>query len=247
MKKQNAFTLVELLVVIGIMAILIGLLVVGLGKSRGRAQASLMLSNIKQHVAVFTMYTSDYSESWPQLGDPEQEYTTIRCDGMGLTEKARYFDFSVCWSFALADKYYSGSPISKSFAKRGNTVADPRWANAVYPWSFVTRPEYWDLTTRTSLSAQIGPTHVSDVQFPAYKVLLSESRNGEQMLSPGQGDPPVLGLTEGSATQPPRSKYAFAQGLSPRDYSPRYASLQPSILGAPFVYTEHGVRGRDLR
>lgn len=62
---KHAFTLVELLVVMAIIAILIGILLPALGGAREAARQSRCLSNLKQFGLVAEMYASDHDGRLP--------------------------------------------------------------------------------------------------------------------------------------------------------------------------------------
>jgi prepilin-type N-terminal cleavage/methylation domain-containing protein/prepilin-type processing-associated H-X9-DG protein len=66
-KKRTGFTLVELLVVIGIIAILVGLLLPAVTKARRQAQGIACLSNLRQLANAVIMYTSE-NNYWMPCG-----------------------------------------------------------------------------------------------------------------------------------------------------------------------------------
>lgn len=71
MNKRKAFTLVELLVVISIIALLLSILMPSLGRARQQAQTVVCQSNLRQWSYFFSLYTNDnnnyFHTAWGDL------------------------------------------------------------------------------------------------------------------------------------------------------------------------------------
>ena len=107
--KVNAFTLVELLVVIGIIAVLIGILLPVLGNATTRARTVACQANLRSINQALVMYTGENKGSYPWGWQWTQGNPTT---GNGITP-GDYFDWcsvvSHYWNKNRPDGYISGT------------------------------------------------------------------------------------------------------------------------------------------
>lgn len=102
-KIKNAFTLIEMLVVISVVAILISLLLPSLSKARESAQAVQCGANLHQLGVVFTAYTNEH-DGWlmPYVQNSEMTWFKILWDGGYIPKPAE------------GDRVWSGSSTHRS-------------------------------------------------------------------------------------------------------------------------------------
>jgi prepilin-type N-terminal cleavage/methylation domain-containing protein/prepilin-type processing-associated H-X9-DG protein len=91
----RAFTLIELLIVLCVIAILAGLLLPTLATARAKARAVVCLSNLKQIDAAVLMYTQDYDERFPTVGRSVQDYGNPETGDMVVRVQPYLRDYQV--------------------------------------------------------------------------------------------------------------------------------------------------------
>lgn len=151
--RIRAFTLVELLVVIGIIALLIAILIPALGRARNQALRTNCLANLQQIGQIWHMYANDNDGWFPILF----EYYT---DSTGKRQKASFGNWTLLFADDRAGKVDYRTmfrdrykvPSGKIFfcpSYRSFTGALPEedWKFTRKDTSTGTPPDYWTVPT----------------------------------------------------------------------------------------------------
>lgn len=170
MSPRKAFTLVEMLVVIAIMAILTALLLPSMGKLRASARKSECASNLRQIFVALTLYAQDNNNAhmyghdyvanldWYQKSSPLAPYA-------GGAEKLQWI--SVCpenrTSFATYPKDQYGQWVNNSYG---------------YPYTY----NYYVLPNVSGANPRengVAATRVAKITNPAQIVMMADSVKGQ--------------------------------------------------------------------
>lgn len=239
-RSRHAVTLIETIVVIGIVAVLMALLVPALGGARLAAANNASLRNLKTHAQVASLYAGDFRDMAPFIADPDATYTVAR--GGGITMEFEFFESSEAWVVALVDRYYQ-----IGIADSWEVFAYPGPEPGLYQYSpsFIAKPAFWNMRTRAD--NQLGPNRLASVASPSAKTIFLE-------FNPRVGFP-VWTVT--GVEQQTRWGMSFVDGSARRIDS---ASLTEPVragegtahgfrfnVGVCGMHTVDGVLGRDVR
>lgn len=256
----KAFSLLEAFAAIAIVAVLIALLVPALRFAREQADRAADLADLKTHVGVFSMYSADHDDLFPNFIDSRSGVGTL--PGSTIRD-FKYFDQVAFWHIPLYSSYYGGPrgpadplPMGEEFYLKsaegdldGATLG--RNPSYLYGATFLARPEYWNPLTRLAPPQQLGPVRFSEVNFPSAKAIFDAATRGGVLVSTpaaaaeSDRDLVVLaGFVDGAAVA--IREYALSPGVpnGPGFYPPWADGRYP---GTFMGYTLDGVHGIDVK
>ncbi len=239
---SRAFTLVELVLVIGIIGLLISLLLPAIGGVYERARGARTLANLRTHATAMASYTADWDDQFLAMTDPAKDITTVEVGGREY--RLSYWSPTIVWPLGLLDAYYDGQMTNPSLMEDDEGVAQP-WGNWAYEFSasFLARPEFWNRETREGVN-QLGPTRLGEVLYPSRKgiFVVSADLPGSDYQARQLDRRWRIGFVDTSA-----------RSVLQRDLNPGYATGEGDYgsgggtIGFPVTHTIDGVRGSDLK
>ena len=165
--RRKAFTLVELLVVIGIIALLIAILMPVLGRAREQANWIKCLSNLRQVGQAFMMYTNNNKGFFPRAGAGTDPLDWIYWeDTPPGANNQRNIDLS-----PLAP--YLGIPVNREILKCPSDTGTRR-SGVIYEFSYSSN--YLITRLPPSFGAYPGessnPLRITEIVNSSHKILL---------------------------------------------------------------------------
>jgi prepilin-type N-terminal cleavage/methylation domain-containing protein len=263
MRRRRAFTLVELLVVIGIIAVLIAILLPALSKARRQAQLTACMSNQKQLVAAMLMYCNDNRGGFP--GGPggykvngvakftvslamwdsqaRNPYSCNQDEDNGPTWLAKYVGKS---------RKIAGCPAEPDVNDKGYGATTNR-TNYWYPWSLVYRPDQiFNATVIAGVSKDFTtdppgitqtPQKLTQVRHPTQKVIIIEYKTYHDKITDQVDLNPTGPLNENKRVV----VVGFADSHVERRLVNEMYRRDVNYTGTNDSFGEFGIHGRDFK
>ena len=131
--RRHAFTLVELLVVIGIIALLVAMLLPALNKAREASIAATCLSNLRQINTAFILFANENKGFLPQIGSAGTGSESFTINGTATNVAVRWFG----GFYGSPQKFYAPASMLAKYWGTANVAGCPS-----LEFDDVFRPQY---------------------------------------------------------------------------------------------------------
>ena len=258
MRKQRGFTLVELLVVIGIIALLVAMLLPALNKARRQANLTACLSNQRQLLLAVIMYTNENKGYFPGglvFGSSDfAAYNPTSYNPYAVNKNPAYPMYLA--KYVSKSKDIARCPAVQEVKETSGLWFEPA-TNYWYPNSLSLSPEQirevWSGPTSPIYPA-MTPQKLVNVRYPTEKVVIIDYQTWHEKVA--------IQINLIAATGPPQDATGFKGGsrrIVPMGFADGHAAAhqtfemrRPDVNwtghwpGNDPVNGEYGILGKDL-
>lgn len=254
-RHDRGFSIIELLISIGVIAVLLAITLPALRSSRTQAESITRLAMQQQCMTAIMMYTKDYGGYFPFIGETGKGQKFMSYRGWRTDWPNAHFKIdSVNWPSVVVPRYielvdgafhaFAGDPGADWFIYDGPSppsVGNP-FVSTNFRLSHTTsaRPEYWRGEDHPEDLELLRGTRLDEVRFPSNKGILLDWISGRfgRPPEPDRKDLISVAMGDGSASfRAPQPLHAESWGMI------------RTGLGAtswPIMTTYDGVYGRDF-
>ena len=250
---REAFTLVELLVVITVLVVLSGLTLSGLAKARQQADRIASLARLHELGARFAAYSADFRDGFPY----SDEAARHPLDTPHVVLGVGHFQYELYWPLMFPDFVAASrgdaaphlAPRARRAVGQGTAQADSLGliltSSYLYGRSFMADPAVWSPDTQPS-RALLRAIRTHEVAFAARKVILWDYATPYLSSPPGgfawdRADAvPMLFVDGRAADMKPAEASPGARGLTAAQLD-----VSGGLGGMRIQDTPGGVRGID--
>lgn len=236
-RDVRAFTLIEVLVTIGVIGVLLAILIPVLAGGRSTAQRTASLANLRTIGQLVQSYTEQYNETYP--------WATGGVNGCNIKMQfLPVWQMALLWPVAMHEVMPPRDLVPIVLApgarREGDQQACGQPPSYEYSASFLARPETWDGRTAASDTLLRGVT-LGMVTHPSSKALMWEWELPYKSEEPRKSGPdldeptPMLFVDGHARARTPSEAAEAARNPFPDAFKPT----------ARLHNTAGGVRGRD--
>ena len=178
-RSRSGFTLVELLVVIGIIALLISILLPALGQARQQAQAIACASNMRQLYYATVSYCAENKDRLPKAaalqtpeGDANYMYSfVVPQTGVASFKQGSIYKF-ISPSIDIRARVMKCPGDNEELPRLGSRVDIQR----NFSYSYNIQVNYTNFGRTTNITAKSPTLKLGQILHPANKILIFEER-----------------------------------------------------------------------
>lgn len=248
---HRAFTLIEALVVIAIIALLLAIVIPVLFNTRDRARTAKDLANLRSLAVPWSTYASDNAGVTPFFVPVSPGHAEVPGPG-GTRIEIRYFDQTYAWPSPLAATGHAPPFPSAVYSSPWERSAPSGYPAYRSPCVFRVDPKHYNVETFRPLPYYLRPVRLDEVAFASEKALLASAKprspfvhgeyGGDWASRWGSGSASAV-MTDGHAAEFLAKRFTFDFAFDGRQ---GMFGSHEYLFAGPMLHTTDGVRGRDI-